>query len=410
MRILFLTQYFPPEVGAPQNRIFEFAKLLKEFGHDVTVLTAMPNYPAGEIKKEYRGKITYKEDMEGLRVVRTWIYATKNAGFLHRLGNYFSFTISSILFGLPLVGNQDVVITESPPLFLGFSGYILSIFKGAKFVFNISDLWPESAVKLGVLKNKLLIDLSTWLEEFCYRKASLITCQTQGIVDNIVNRDFDPGKVKLITNGVDGELFNKNKFSHKFKESHFSMDDFLVYYAGIHGIAQGLEVIIEVAKKLKEFKDIKFVLIGDGPEKQKLIDMARSYNLDNVVFMPLQKKKDMPEIIATMDATIIPLKKLDLFKGAIPSKTYEAMASSIPVVLAVQGEAKEIISKANAGICVEPENVDEIKDAVLKLYYDRNLCKELGENGRKYVVENFSRKNITRKLERYLYDIVGQKK
>lgn len=405
MKILFLTQYFPPEVGAPQNRIFEFAKQLRAFGHEIMILTAMPNYPKGEILESYKGKLICKEEVDGLRIVRTWIYATPDKGFIARLGNYFSFTVSSVLFGMFLIGKQDVIITESPPLFLGFSGYLLSKLKGAKFVFNISDLWPESAVKLGVLNNKLLINLSTHLEEFCYKKASLISCQTRGIVNNIIRRGFNPDKVKLVTNGVDLNLFNIGNKCHEFRNSICGDDNFLVYYAGLLGLAQGLEIIIEVARELREYKKIEFFLIGDGPEKNKLIKLAQSYRLENIKFLPLQQKKDMPRIVASMDATIIPLKKLELFKGAVPSKMYEALASSIPVILAVDGEARQMVLEAEAGICVEPENVEEIKNAVLKLYNDRNLCRVLGENGRKYVTENYSREEITRKFQGYLFDI-----
>lgn len=405
MKILFLTQYFPPEVGAPQNRIFEFAKQLRAFGHEIIILTAMPNYPKGKIYEGYKRKLICKEEIEGLKIIRTWIYATPNKGFIARLGNYFSFTLTSLLFGIFLVGVQDVVITESPPLFLGFSGYMLSKFKRAKFVFNVSDLWPESAVKLGVLNNKLMINLSTHLEEFCYRKANLISCQTRGIVNNIVNRGFSPNKVRLVTNGVNLNFFNKENECKEFRSTISDNNDFLVYYAGLLGLAQGLGVIIEVARELKKYKNIRFFLIGDGPEKNKLIELAQSYQLENVKFLPLQKKQDMPRIVASMDATIIPLKKLELFKGAVPSKMYEALASSIPVILAIDGEARQMILDAEAGICVEPENVEEIKNAVLKLYNDRNLCTMLGENGRKFVTENYSREEITRKFQSYLSEI-----
>lgn len=405
MKILFLTQYCPPEVGAPQNRIFEFARQLKKFGHEVTILTAMPNYPKGEIFDGYKGKFTLKEDIEGIKIVRTWIYATKKTGFLPRILNYMSFTVSSVLFGSPLIGKQDAVITESPPLFLGYSGYLISKFKKAKFVFNISDLWPESAIKLGVLHNKTLIRMSTWLEEFCYRKAHLITGQTMGIVDNITGREFDKNKVHLITNGVDCELFKPENRSEEVRKEFNIQGKFTLCYAGIHGLAQGLEIIIEAARELKEYKDISFVFIGEGPEKQKLITMKNKYNLDNVQFFPMQPKSRMPEIVASMDAAIVPLKKLDLFKGALPSKMFENLASGVPIILSVQGEAENLIKRAQAGICVEPENHVELREAVLKLYNDRQLCEKLGKNGREFVQKNYSRYNITKKFEGLLYGI-----
>ena len=405
MKILFLTQYCPPEVGAPQNRIFEFAKQLKKFGHEITILTAMPNYPKGEIFEGYRDKKIVKETIEGINIVRTGIYATKSKRFTKRLRNYLSFTWTSVARGTGNISNQDFIITESPPLFLGWSGYVLAKLKKAKFIFNVSDLWPESAIKLDVLHNKSMIKASTWLEEFCYRKADAVTCQTKGIVENIVGRGFNDNKIHLITNGVDTELFNKDNRSEKLREEFGVKDKFAVVYAGIHGIAQGLEVVINSAEILKVQNDIQFVFIGEGPEKPMLINMVKSKGLNNVTFLPMQSKKDMPSIIASMDATVVPLKRLDLFKGALPSKMFEALSSELPIVLAVEGEAEELINNANAGIVVEPENSEEIAKAILKLYEDRELRKQLGENGREYVKKYFSREAITRKLERILLDL-----
>lgn len=405
MKILFLTQYCPPEVGAPQNRIFEFAKQLKKFGHDITILTAMPNYPKGEIFDEYKGKKIVQEELDGIKIVRTSIYATKEKDFVKRLRNYLSFTFSSVFTGAKYIDKQDVIITESPPLFLGWSGYVLSKKKGAKFVFNVSDLWPESAVKLGVLNNKALIKMSTWLEEFCYRKAAAVTGQTKGIVDDIVNRGFDKSKVHLITNGVDTEFFKRENRDEEFRKEIGVENKFAICYAGIHGLAQGLETVIEAAEILKDNKDIQIVFIGDGPEKSKLIQMKEDKALDNVTFLPVQQKPKMPRIIASMDATVIPLKKLDLFKGALPSKMFEALSSELPIVLAVEGEAEKLINDAKAGITVEPENPQDIAQAILKLYNDEELRRTLGQNGRKYVIENYSRESITRRLEKILLDL-----
>ncbi len=405
MKILFLTQYCPPEVGAPQNRIFEFAKQLKKFGHEVTILTAMPNYPRGEIFEEYRGKKIVKETIDGIDIVRTGIYATKSKDFVKRLRSYLSFTWSSVFSGAKHIEEQDVIITESPPLFLGWSGYVLSKMKKAKFVFNVSDLWPESAVKLGVLHNKAMIKASTWLEEFCYRKAAAVTGQTKGIVDNIVSRGFDKNKVHIITNGVDTEFFKKENKSEEFRESIGIEDKFAVVYAGIHGIAQGLEVLVDAAEIIKEEKEIQIVFIGEGPEKPMLMNRVKEKKLENVTFLPMQHKKDMPKIIASMDATVVPLKKLDIFKGALPSKMFENLASEIPIVLAVEGEAENLINSAKAGIVVEPENSKEIAEAILRLYKDKELREKLGENGREYAIRNFSREAIARKLENILLEL-----
>lgn len=399
MKILFLTQYCPPEVGAPQNRIFELAKGLQRNGHHVTILTAMPNYPVGEVFEGYRGKILMEEELEGIRIVRTWIYTTPSKGFIARLMNYFSFTLTSVLLGLWKVGKHDIIFTESPPLFLGGSGYILSALLQAKYIFNVSDLWPESAVKLGVLKNEPLIKMSTMLEEFCYDKADLISGQTRGIVDNIASRGYDPAKIFLLTNGVDTALFSKANRDETLREELGIAGKFALVYAGIHGLAQGLEVMVRAAERLRDYPEIAIVFVGEGPEKEQLVKLAQELELTNVYFLPLQKKKDMPRLLASMDATIIPLKKLDLFKGALPSKMFEALACELPIVLAVDGEARVLIEAAEAGIYVEPENVDEMSAAVLKLYQNPDLVKTLGANGRVYVEEHYSRRRILEKFE-----------
>ncbi|WP_072904059.1 glycosyltransferase family 4 protein [Hathewaya proteolytica] len=405
MNILFLTQYCPPEVGAPQNRIFELAKHLKSFGHNVSILTAMPNYPRGEIFEGYKNKKYMEEEMEGIKIHRTSIYTTKEKSFTKRLRNYLSFTFSSVFTGMKHIEKPDVVITESPPLFLGWSGYKIAKKMKAKFIFNVSDLWPESAVKLDVLHNKMLIKASTWLEEFCYRKANAVTGQTQGIVDNIVNRGFSKDKVHLITNGIDTEFFRADKRDENFRRQLGLENKFAICYAGIHGLAQGLETVIEAADKVKEYKDIEIVFIGEGPEKNKLISMVKEKQLNNVMFLPMQLKPQMPRIISSMDATVIPLKKLDIFKGALPSKMFEALSAELPIILSAEGEAEKLINNAKAGIVVEPENPEAMAQAIIKLYKDENLRKELGLNGRAYVKEHYSRDNIARKLENIIKNL-----
>lgn len=406
MNLLFLTQYFPPEVGAPQNRIYEFAKRLMKNGHNITILTAMPNYPKGEIFEEYVGKKPFVEDMDGMRVIRTSIYATKSKGFTERLKNYFSFTFSSVFQGLKLVeGNIDAIVVESPPLFLGWSGYKIAKKLKAKYVFNISDLWPESAIKLGMLHNKAFIKASVWLEEFSYRKADIVTGQTKGIVENISSRGFKD-KTYLVTNGVDMTLFDKSKENKDFSKEYGLEGKFVVGYAGIHGIAQGLETVIRSANMLKDYDDIRFVFVGEGPEKPMLVKMKEELNLNNVIFVPVQPKKNMPGIVASFDTAVVPLKKLDLFKGALPSKLFETLASEVPIVMAVEGEAKELIQSANAGICVEPENSEEIAQAVLALYSNPKLKEEYGRNGRAYIDENYNRDKITKRFEEILKSVM----
>jgi glycosyltransferase involved in cell wall biosynthesis len=395
VKILILTQYFPPEVGAPQNRLYELALRLKQKGADITVLTAMPNYPQMEVHKEYKGKFYHYEEMNGLHIHRSWIYVSKSKGIFKRLLNYFSFVKSSAWVGLLKLGKFDFIICESPPLFLGMTAYFLKKIKRAKLIFNVSDLWPESAEKLGLVENKFFLSVATKLEEFLYRKSELISGQTQGIVKNISER-FPNKKVYWLPNGVDLSYYNTSTVLTNWRnENNFSADDFILLYAGIIGHAQGLEVIIKAANELKAYSKIKFVLLGSGPEKEKLQLLKESLKTNNVSFFDAVTKKEMPGIIAAIDVAVIPLKRLDLFKGAIPSKIFENLAMKKPILLGVEGEAKELfIDEGKCGLAFIPENEKSLADQTLKLFENRTELSLLGENGFNYVKQKFTRDKI----------------
>lgn len=402
MKLLILTQYFPPEVGAPQNRLYELALRLRSKGIDISVLTAMPNYPQMVVHKEYKGKCYCKEDMNGLKIHRSWIYVSNSKSIIPRLLNYFSFVFSSLWFGLFKIKKQDVLLVESPPLFLGITAYLLSRAKGAKMIFNVSDLWPESAEKLEIINNKTLLSLATTLEEFCYRKSALITGQTQGIVRNIKSR-FPNKNVYWLKNGVDIKFYDVNKTQQEAnawrKTNGYSEEDFILFYGGIIGHAQGLDIILNAAKILEDKPKIKFVMLGSGPEKERLLALKEELKLNNLEFYDAVPKTKMQEIIMDMNATIVPLKKLDLFKGAIPSKIFENLALKKPILLGLEGEAKELfIDEGNCGLAFEPENTEDLVKQILTLYNNPELSKQLGENGLKYASENFNRDKIAEGL------------
>jgi glycosyltransferase involved in cell wall biosynthesis len=407
VKLLLITQYFPPEVGAPQNRLSELALRLIKEGVEITVLTAMPNYPQMEIHKEYIGKKYFQENIEGCSIHRTAIYVSKSKSIAARLRNYFSFVWSSYKYGIrKLDQNYDAVFCESPPLFLGISAYLIAKRKKAKFIFNVSDLWPESAEKLGLVKNKIFLKLATILEEFLYKKADLITGQTKGITSNISSR-FPNKNIHWLPNGVDLNFYNPKNFSDKWRiENNFKKEDVLFFYGGIIGHAQGLEIIIHAANELKNNSNIIFILLGSGPEKENLISLKNKLNLKNIVFMDAVSKSEMPSIISAVDCSIIPLKKLDLFLGAIPSKIFECLSMETPILLGVDGEAKGLfIDKAEAGIYFEPENIQALKQGVLNLAKNSELRKKLGQNGRTYVDKQFNRNQIAVELKYCLEDL-----
>lgn len=408
MRIIFLTQYFPPETGAPQNRLFATAKSLQKRGADVTVLTAMPNYPDNRVQEGYRGRLYMHGTMDGLPVHRAWIFVSASRGIVSRLCNYFSFVVSALFVGLVRLKRSDVLFVESPPLFLGITAMLLARAKRARLVFNVSDLWPESAVQLGLVTNRTLISWSTRLEMRCYRRSALITGQTQGIVADISRRCPDK-KVLWIPNGVDFaaiDAANEAVAADVRERLGIGADHLVLAYAGIIGHAQGLEVILRCAALLRDRKDIHFLLLGDGPEKAKLKALKEELGDVNVRFVDSMPRADLLALMRSIEAVVVPLRKNDLFKGAIPSKIFEALALRKPVLLGVEGEAKELfIEQGRSGLGFEPENEQALADAVLAYYTDRTLVAQHGANGERYVREHFDRERISERLWNALMDL-----
>ena len=399
MKLLILTQYYPPEIGAPQNRLHELAVRLKKEGVEVHVLTAMPNYPKMEVFEKYKDGSIREEEIEGVKVIRSKIYVSKSKSILPRLLNYFSFVWTSYWRGRKLE-NYDFLMVESPPLFLGYSAMRLSRKLKAKMIFNVSDLWPESAEKMGVVNNKQLLGLAYRLEKKCYKKAALVTGQTQGIVDNIVDR-FPAVRTFWLPNGVDVNFYQPEKIENgDFRErAGLKPTDVVFFYGGILGHAQGLSIVLEAAKKVESEEHIKVVLQGAGPEKEELLALKDKLDLKNVVFMPPVEKSQMPEILKSVDVALVPLRKLDIFQGAIPSKIFEALAMKKPLLLGVDGEARNhFIDKAKAGLFFEPENIDDLAKKLIQMSNNSEELTQMGERARSYVTEHFNRDNIAQKF------------
>lgn len=405
MKLLILTQYYPPEIGAPQNRLHELAVRIKKSGVVVEVLTALPNYPKMEVMEGYKKGKNRFEIIDGIPVHRSWIYVSQSKGIIARLLNYFSFVWSSYWKGKKL-GSFDFIMVESPPLFLGYSALALSKTLKAKLIFNVSDLWPESAEKLGIVTNKRLLKLAYNLEASCYNKSTLITGQTEGIVDDIKAR-FPAKEVFWLPNGVDVDFYNPEKINTgDFRTKNgFSNDDLLFFYGGILGYAQGLEVVLHAAEAIQDLRHIHFILQGSGPEKEKLEALKNSFALKNVHFLPPVSKSEMPSVVKSIDVALVPLKNLPLFQGAIPSKVFEALAMKKPILLGVDGEArKHFITNAQAGLFFEPENVTDLVNQIRFLSDNKSQLLEMGENARKYVSEFFNRNNIAETFLKKLHE------
>ena len=412
MKLLILTQYYPPETGAPQNRLSDLAQRMSSAGHVVTVLTAMPNYPRMEIFEAYRGKSFVEEVLQGVTVFRTSIYVSKKKSIVARLRNYFSFVWSSARAASKLERHYDFLMCESPPLFLGYSAMYLSRRKKAKLIFNVSDLWPESAEKLGVVTNPLLLKLAYNLEAKCYRRAALVSGQTQGICKDVQNR-FPDVKTYWLPNGADLNFYNPAIIEPGDWRARngFSPDEFILLYAGIIGIAQGLDIIPKAAEFFRDQKNIRFVMVGAGPETTQLQEMIQSKGLHNVTLLPAVLKGDMPAILKNVNAALIPLRKLELFRGAIPSKIFEALAMELPLLLGVDGESRELfIQQGKCGIYFEPENTTALVKAIRELIANPESAREMGRNGRKFVLAHFNRASIAENFAEQLRVLSAIKK
>lgn len=396
VRVVFLTHYFPPEVGAPQSRLFESATRLSSAGYTVTVVTGFPNYPMGVIPSVYSGRRFMEERMDGVRVLRTWVYAARNRGFARRILNHLSFAFSS-LWAIRKVGKVDVIFVESPPLLIGIAALAYSRIKRAPFVFNVSDIWPQSAVDLGALRNPIAIWLAERLEWRLYRRAARVSAVTPGILERLAARGVPRSKLFLLTNGVDTKTYQPTPPDTAMAQQ-FGLDGHKVFlYAGTHGLAQGLDVVLEAAK-LTTNPAVLYVLAGEGAEKETLLRKAAGEAISNVRFLPNQPKSDMPALVNLAYASIIPLKRLDLFKSALPSKMFESMAAGRPIVAALWGEAADLVNAAECGLVVPPEDPRALRDAVEKLAADPQLAAKLGANGRRYVVEHFDRGKIAERF------------
>ncbi|HLZ45764.1 MAG TPA: glycosyltransferase family 4 protein [Gemmatimonadales bacterium] len=400
MKIAFLTQYYPPEIGAPQGRLSGLAAAFRREGHTVSVMTAMPNYPSGRIHAGYGG-VLRRETRDGVEITRTFIYPTKRADLLHRMTSYFSFVISSAVFGSLYLDAPDYLLVESPPLFLGLAGMWLSALKGCPMIFNVSDLWPESAVRIGVLRQGGFPHrIGSSLERWCYRRATLITGQSRAIVADIQSR-FPGVRTYHLSNGVDGRTFNPGRRTQEARALLGPPEKCIAFYAGLHGLAQGLDRVLAAAALVSD-TPLQFVLMGDGPTKAGLLRQADVDGLTNVTFFDPRPVTEVPPLLAAADIVIVPL--VTHIPGATPSKLYEAMASGRPVVIVAEGEPAGIVRDAEAGLVVEPGDTAGLAGALRTLARDPALRQKLGANGRRAAERLFNQPEINSRFVAFLQE------
>jgi len=380
-------------------------------GHDVTVVTCVPNCPDGVVFDGYRNRFRPQvEQVDGVRVVRVWTLVAPNAGTLRRIANYVSYMLSAVLASLWLP-RPDVIVATSPQFFCGWAGVLAAKFRRRPLVLEIRDIWPESIEAVGAMRNRRLLRLLEWMERRMYRAADQIVAVGNGYRDNILGKIEPRRPIEVITNGVDLSLFAPRDPDREFLREWNLEGKFVCSYIGTIGMAHGLQVVVEAARILKEEKrdDIRFVLVGDGADRKRLEEEARRLGVDDmVVFTGRQPKQRMPGILASSDACLIHLRGCELFGTVIPSKIFETMAMGRPIIMGVQGEACDMVLDADAGLEMEPDSVESLVQCVEKLADDPASAFAHGTAARAYVAEHFNRDRLADRMRRVLEAVGGR--
>ena len=379
MHILFLSDNFPPEVNAPASRTHEHCRLWASAGQRVTVITCAPNFPKGHVYAGYRNRLWQEETLDGIRVIRVWSYITANEGFARRVLDYMSFAASAIVASL-FVRKVDVVIGTSPQFFTAFAAWVLGTLKRRPWIFELRDMWPESIKAVGAMKQSRAIEALERLEMFLYRKATRIVSVTHSFKQKLVARGIDGDKIDVVTNGVDISRFSPRPKDEQLTGELGFEGKFVSGYVGTHGMAHALETVLEAARQLQESADgdiFRFLLLGDGARKAELKAQAERMLLRNVVFVDSVPKDEVARYWSLLDASIIHLRRTELFTTVIPSKLFECMGMGIPVLHGVAGESAEIVQREGVGLVFAPENVAALIAALERLQSDAALREQL---------------------------------
>jgi glycosyltransferase involved in cell wall biosynthesis len=398
VHILFLSDNFPPEMNAPASRTYEHAKRWVAHGHEVTVITGFPNFPAGKLYPGYRNVPARWEEMDGIRVLRVWTYITANEGFLRRSLDYASFMLSATV-AAPFVRRPDVVVATSPQIFTAVAGYMFSIVKQRPFVFELRDLWPDSIVTVGAMRESRLISVLRGLEYFLYRRADRIVSVTHSFKE-VLTRNGIPGeKIAVVPNGADLHTYRPGEAPAGLRGRLGLTGKFVAAYIGTVGMAHGLRILLDAAATLRQSdQDIRLLVVGAGAEKAALEHEAAQRGLDNLVFVGAVAKHEIPDYWRLCDVALVLLKDNPLFRHVIPSKMFEAMSTERPVVLGVQGESRLILERASAGIAIAPEDPEALVASLRALRNQADDRKRMGSAGRRYVETHYDRDVLAREM------------
>jgi glycosyltransferase involved in cell wall biosynthesis len=408
MRTLIVSHFYPPEVGAAQGRLSSLAREWTSNGDAVTVLTGFPNHPTGVIPDRYRRKVRMQETVDGVRVVRTWLYATPNEGSLRRILSHLSFMVSSVALGMRLTGPQDVVIVSSPTFFSIFAAWLIARIKRARFVVEVRDLWPAFAVELGLLRNPLLIRLLERAELASYRASDAVVVVTRGFRGRIVGRGIRSDKVHVMPNGVEVDRFTGTGTDRDETRASLGAgpDTLLAVYAGAHGMSYALTAMADVAADLRR-EPVHFLFVGDGPAKEALAERVRELGLDNVTLLPSVPRDRIPGIFAAADVCLLPDRDLNFLDSVVRAKIFEYMAAGKPVVASARGETADILREAGQ-LVVQPLDGAGIAQALRGLIEDPGAGEQIGCRGRSYVAGRFDLASIASAYRELLVTITGR--
>lgn len=385
MHIVFITDNFPPEVNAPASRTFEHCKEWVKAGHQVTVVTCAPNFPKGRVFDGYANKLIQREEMAGIHVVRVWSYITANEGFVKRILDYISFMVAGTIAAI-FVKKVDVVVGTSPQFFTACAAYMVGALKRRPWVFELRDIWPESIRAVGAMKESATLDFLEKVELFLYRKSSSIVSVTQSFRDSLIKRGIDGSKIEVITNGVDVSRFSPRPKDVELVNRYQLANKFVAGYIGTHGMAHALDTVLDSAKIFKAMPDgdrYRFLLLGDGASKAALMARAQAEGLDNVIFVETVSKDEVVRYWSLLDASLIHLKATPLFETVIPSKMFECMGMTIPILHGVRGESARIVEQEEVGLVFEPENAQALCDGLRQFDMDHALYAKIKANGPK---------------------------
>lgn len=367
MRILFLSDNFPPEGNAPATRLHEHATRWVRAGHDVTVVTCAPNFPEGRLFPGYRNAWRQVEWLDGIRVVRVKTYITANEGFLKRTLDYLSFMLMATVMSV-FERRPDVVVATSPQFFCALAGWMVGVLKWRPFVFELRDLWPASIMAVGAMRKSLVIRLLERLELFLYRRADAIVSVTESFREDLVARGVPRAKIHVVLNGVDLDRYEPRERDPVLAREFGLEGRFVAGYMGTHGLAHALPKVLDAAERLRDREDIAFFFAGAGAERARVEQLVAERDLRNVRLIPRQPKVRMPALWSLCDLAIVPLRDTPVFATVIPSKIFESMGMAVPILMSLpEGEATTIIRATGSGVCVPPEDPQAMAEAVARL-------------------------------------------